>query len=234
MKLKEQINNYQMPESARHLVQSTRLLLVSSIVGGGKDTVVTELRKSDDFYRIVSHTTRHPRTNHGVQEIDGKDYHFVSLDTATILLEEDAFIEAKYVHGNVYGTSVSEVQQAHDYNKIAVTDIDIQGVLEYLDVKPNTHAVFLLPPSVDTWLERLEKRYGNLEDHKDELSKRFRTAHDEIIHIQSDKRFILVVNDDLSTTVNRIQGIVSGEIDHTSGYAESIAEHLLDYLKTQI
>lgn len=234
MKLKEQIDNYQMSESARQLVQNTKLLLVSSIVGGGKDTVVSELRKSEDFYRIVSHTTRQPRTNHGIQEIDGKDYHFVSLEKAAELLENRAFIEAKYVHGNVYGTSVAEVQQAYSNNKIAVTDIDIQGVIEYLDVKPDTHAVFLLPPSVDTWLERLSKRYGNLDDHKDELTKRFKTAHDEIIHIQSDERFVLVVNDDLPTTVDRIKSIVNGDVDHTSGYAKAIAEHLLDYLKAQI
>lgn len=234
MKLKEQIANYQMSEPTRQLVQDTKLLLVASIVGGGKDTVVTELRKSDDFYRIVSHTTRPPRANHGIQEIDGKDYHFVSLDKAAEMLEKQAFTEAKYVHGNVYGTSVAEVQQANDNNKIAVGDADIRGVIEFLDVKPDTHAVFLLPPSVDTWLERLSKRYGNLDEHKDELTKRFKTAHDEIIHIQSDKRFILVVNDDLPTTVSRIRSVVSGEVSHTSGYAEAIAEHLLDYLKAQI
>lgn len=234
MNLQQLIETYQMSDETKSLVTQSKLLLVASIVGGGKDTIVKELVKTGKFYRIVSHTTRSPRVNHGVPEEDGIDYHFITLDQAAELLEKKAFIEAKYVHGNVYGTSVAELEIAHKESKIAVTDIDIQGVMEYLDVKPDTHAVFLLPPSVDTWLSRLSNRYGNLDGHQDEIQKRFKTAYDEIKHIQDDKRFILVVNDDLETTVARVQAVLSGELDHTSGYADKIAEHLLDYLESRI
>ncbi len=223
-----------MSNEAHQLVQQTKLLLIASVVGGGKDTVVKELLKTNDFHRIVSHTTRAPRQNHGVDEIDGVDYHFITSDAATELLQQGAFIEAKYVHDNVYGTSVAEVKKAQDNQKIAVTDIDIQGVVEYLDVKPDTHAIFLLPPSVDTWLERLSKRYGDLSNHKEELRIRFQTAYDEITHIQADKRFVLIVNDDLQTTVERVMGVVDGSIQRTSGYADAVAEHLVDYLRAHI
>lgn len=223
-----------MPDTAKQIVEQTPLLLISSIVSGGKDTVVRELLKTGRYHRIVSHTTRQPRANHGVMETNGVDYHFVSPETAGRLLSDQAFIEAKFVHGNVYGTSIAEVKQALDNDKIAVTDIDIQGVVEYLDVKHDTHAIFLLPPSVDTWLRRLENRYGNLDDHKEEIAKRFKTAYDEISHILQDDRFVVIINDDLETTVQRVQGVVDGSVDHTSEYADKIAEHLLDYLRTRI
>lgn len=234
MTLEESIDNYQMSNETAELVRATRLLLVAGIVGGGKNTVINELLKSSEYHEIVSHTTRAPRNNHGVMEKEGVDYHFVTLEQAEELVNEKAFVEVKYVHGNVYGTSAAELKEAHGNNKIAVTDIDIKGVVEYLDIKPDTHAIFLLPPSVETWLSRLERRYGNLEEHQEEINKRFKTAYDEITHIKQDKRFILVVNDDLETTVQRIEQIIAGERDHTSEFALTIAEHLLEYISHRL
>ena len=234
MNLQSKIDGYQMSSEAAELVRKTKLLLIAGVVGGGKNTVINELLKGSEYHQIVSHTTRPPRNNHGVMEMDGTDYHFVTLAEAEKLVEEKAFVEVKYVHGNVYGTSVAELRAAHDEDMIAVTDIDIMGVVEYLDIKPDTHAIFLLPPSVETWLARLERRYGSLENHHDEIEKRLRTAYDEIKFIQQDDRFILVVNDDLETTVERIEQIVAGERDHTSEFALAIAEHLLEYISHRL
>lgn len=233
MNLAAEINSYHMSAQAEDLVRKTRLLLIAGIVGGGKNTVIQELLKQTKYHEIISHTTRMPRNNHGVVERDGVDYHFVSPTEAERLIHEKAFVEAKYVHGNVYGTSVAELTSAHANNKIAVTDIDIKGVAEYLDIKPDTHAIFLLPPSVETWLSRLERRYGDLDAHREEIEKRLETAEQEINYIKQDDRFILVVNDDLETTVERIEQIVSGERDHTSEFALAIAEHLLEYISSR-
>lgn len=234
MSLESTVQSYEMPHEAKQVIQQTRLLLIASISGGGKDTVVKELIKTGYYHRIVSHTTRAPRINHGISETDGHDYHFIDDQTALKMLQKHLFVEAKYAHGNLYGTSIEEVSKAHELDKIAVTDIEIQGVMEYLEVKPATHAVFLLPPSVDTWLSRLSNRYGNLEAHKAEVQKRFITAQKEIRHILSDKRFIVIINDDLATTVERVRGVVTGDIDHTSSFAGKVAEHLLDYLDSKV
>jgi guanylate kinase len=234
MNLQKQIEQYHMTDAAKELVQSIQLLLIASVVGGGKDTITKELLKTGNFHKIITHTTRRPRVNHGILEENGREYNFVSLEQAEELITQKAFIETKFVHGNVYGTSVAEIQAAYDEHKIAVADIDIQGVIEYLEVKPDTHAVFLLPPSVDTWLKRLENRYGNLDEHQDEIKKRFRTAYEEIKHIQQDDRFILIINDELQTTVERVLGVVNGTVDHSSEYARKVTEHLLDFLETKL
>lgn len=234
MNLERHIENYRMSPETAELVKDTKLLLIAGVVGGGKNTVINELLKGSEYHEIISHTTRPPRNNHGEMERDGIDYHFITPSEAAELIADSAFVEVKYVHGNVYGTSAAELAVAHDNDRTAVTDIDIRGVVEYLDIKPDTHAIFLLPPSVETWLARLERRYGNLDDHREEIEKRLKTAHDEITFIQQDKRFILVVNDDLETTVERIEQIVAGERDHTSEFALTIAEHLLEYISHRL
>ena len=223
-----------MSADVAELVRSTKLLLIAGVVGGGKNTVINELLHQRSYHLIVSHTTRQPRSNHGIPEKDGVDYHFVTLDQVGQMLDEGSFVEAKYVHGNVYGTSAAELAYANDKNQVAVTDIDIHGVMEYLDVKPDTHAIFLLPPSVETWLKRLEKRYGDIEAHREEINKRLKTAYAEIKHIQEDKRFIIIINDDLATTVERIEGVLNGEKHETSEYADAVTEHLLSYLETHL
>ncbi len=234
MNLQHVIDDYRMSSEAADLVRRTKLLLIAGIVGGGKNTVINEILKNSEYQEIISHTTRAPRLNHDMMERDGIDYHFVDPQYAEKLLNDKQFIEVKYVHNNVYGTTVAELRRAYNAGKIAVTDVDVHGLKEYLDIKPDTHAIFLLPPSIDTWLSRLQRRYGDLTKHEAEISKRFHTAHQEISLIKNDPRFILVINDDLSTTVERLSQIVRGERDHTSEFALTIADHLLDFLKTRI
>lgn len=231
--IEEKITHYKPSQTTVDLVRQSNLLLVAGIVCAGKDTIIHELLNSPEYRRIISHTTRAPRANHGIVERDGLDYHFIDLEQAEKMVDHHEFIEVKYVHGNVYGTSATELQSIKQADKIAVNDIDIHGVMEYLELKDDTKAIFLLPPSVDTWLRRLEKRYGVLDMNSEEIKTRFRTAIGEIEHIMGDKRFILVVNDDLQTTVDRIGKIMNQERDHTSEFAETIAEHLLEYLRSQ-
>lgn len=231
----ELIEHYQISPATAQLVKQARLLLIAGVVGGGKNTVIREILTHQDLYReIISHTTRPPRANQGVMEQDGVDYYFIDQDMAKRMIEDHEFVEVKSVHGNIYGTSAAELQKAHESDRIAITDVDIQGVIEYLDIKPDTHAIFLLPPSVETWLKRLERRYGDLSQHEDEIVKRFKTAYNEITHIMQDERFILVINDDLETTVERITQIVNGERDETSEYAMTVVEHLLEYIQRRI
>lgn len=229
------ISNYKPSSETVDLVRQTPILLICGIVGAGKNTVINEVIKDTErFHLIVSHTTRKPRENHGVMEQQDVDYHFVSMVEMEQLLHTQELVEAKFVHGNVYATSAAELTKANAVGKIATTDTDIQGVVEYLDIKPTTHAIFLLPPSVDSWLKRLERRYGNLEEHQEELRKRFTTARKEIAHALKDKRFIIVINDDLETTTERINSVIAGHTDKSSEYAEVVTEHLLSYIDSQV
>ena len=67
------ISRYRMSDGVSELVRSTKLLLISGVVGGGKNTVINELFDEAKYHMIVSHTTRAPRVNHGLLEEDGVD-----------------------------------------------------------------------------------------------------------------------------------------------------------------
>ncbi|MBC7746548.1 hypothetical protein H7Y40_01040, partial [Pedobacter sp.] len=200
----------------------------------GKDTIVSALKLQPEFHRIISHTTRPPRENFGVMEVNDEAYHFITHDEAGAMVRPHEFVEAKYVHGNVYGTSVAEFQKIADKQQIAMTDIDIQGVKEYLAIKPDTHAIFLLPPSASEWENRLIKRYGILENHREDIIKRLTTARYELNDAMRDERFVVVVNDDLEQTILRVLGVAKGDIDHTSDMAQSISDELLAYIEQKI
>lgn len=233
MSIEQKVANYTPTADTARLVAHASILLVAGIVCAGKDTVVRQLLANSNFQKIISYTTRLPRANHGIMEEDGREYHFISLESAERMIDNHEFIEVKYVHGNVYGTSAAELHRIADAGKTAVNDIDIHGVREYLSLKADTKALFLLPPSVDTWLARMERRYGMLDMDSNELKTRLRTAIDEIEYIRQDRRFIMIVNDDLATTIERIMKVLRHERDHTSDFAESISEHLLEYLRQQ-
>ena len=93
------ITNYQPAESTIQLVRDTKIALLAGISGAGKDTIKKRLLKLPEFRDIVSHTTRPPRVNNGSIEQDGVDYHFIDQKIAEEMLQNNEFIEAKFVHG---------------------------------------------------------------------------------------------------------------------------------------
>jgi guanylate kinase len=208
------LSAYKPAPSARQLIKETPILLLVGPTGAGKDSLKEKLLKTGEYHHIVSHTTRPPRINHGVIEQDGRDYYFIDKATAEKMLDDKALIEAKIYSGNLYGTSVAEIQAAHDEGKIAMTDIEVQGVAEYKALDPGVMAVFLLPPDFKTWQERLQRRYGDVVDAAD-ARLRLQTALDELKQLLKTGYYVAVINDDLDTTFNHIKTIISSK-NHTT------------------
>jgi guanylate kinase len=232
--LAAKIAAYKPSEQTIELINSVPIVLIASMAGGGKDTITKALVKEGGFARIVTNTTRPPRENNGVMEVDGREYHFMSHAQAEQLINHRSFIEVKKVHDNIYGSTAEEFARIKEQGLTAITDVDVQGVDEYLKLKPDTIAIFLLPPSVETWLSRLSQRYGDLEAHSEELAVRYKSAYDEINHVLQDPRYVIVINDDLETTLQRVRAIMEGKVTRESEYAEAVAEHLLEFLKSKI
>lgn len=205
--LSQRIADYQPPTHAVELVQTTNIALLVGISGAGKDTIKRELLKQDDFRDIISHTTRQPRINNGIAEIPETDYHFIDDNAAKMMLENREFIEAKFVHGTVYGTSVEELQLAHDQAKTAITDVDVQGVSEYKELSQSVIAIFILPPSYSVWRERLAQRYESTEAFEAEWTKRRNSAVDELTHALEVPYYHFVINDELERAVAVVKDI---------------------------
>lgn len=217
------------------LIRETPILLLVGVSGAGKDSLKQSLLKTGKYHHIVSHTTRAPRMNADVLEKDGREYHFISLSEADKMMDEHAYVEAKMYSGNIYGTSVEEIKKARDDNKVAVTDVEVQGVAEYKAFAPEVKAVFVLPPNYEVWQKRLLSRYGGEIDEAD-YAKRMATARIELSKALGSNYFFYLINDDLSKALEEVERFVhSNVIDpDTQKAARLVAEQLLGRLNEEI
>lgn len=225
------LKNFKTPKSAVKIVQSTNIIFLVGISGSGKNSILKALLKTGKYKFIISHTTRKPRKNKGIQEEDGVDYHFVDSKKIEQMLDNDEFFEAKIYSGNIYGTSVRELLKAHDSDLIAISDIEIQGVEEYMKISKNIKPIFILPPNFKTWQERLHKRYSDSEIDPTDMNRRLVTAKNELKEALTKKYYYFVVNEDLSQTIEEVQNIAEGEIKQieTEKYKEVANELLVNF-----
>ena len=181
------------------------LLILSSPSGAGKTTLTRKLLTEHPELRFsVSHTTRAPRPN----EVDGRDYHFVDRAKFQALVAQGAFLEWAEVHGNLYGTSVAEIDRARAEAGCwgMIFDIDYQGARQIRVKKPDVVSVFILPPS----MAELERRLrGRASDSEEAVLRRFETARLEIEHYALFD--YLVVNDDLQRAYDELRSITVAE-----------------------
>ncbi|MCW1908353.1 MAG: hypothetical protein KIH63_003350 [Candidatus Saccharibacteria bacterium] len=231
--LEDIIASYQPGPEGVDLVKNTPILLVVGVSGAGKDTIKAKLLETDKYHNVVSHTTRLPRSNQGVMEQDGVEYHFVSLETAELMLRNKGFVEAKYYSGNVYGTSVGEIRLAHDEGKVAINDVEVKGVAEFKAISSNVVAVFVLPPSFAIWQQRISSRSGD--NTLENIDKRLATARVEIEHAVDVGYFHFVINDDLGATVQEVDDIAHGKLQKSQeNKALDLARSLLEDLDKTI
>lgn len=202
------------------MVDPFLLLILSSPSGAGKTTLTRKLQVSFPALRFsVSHTTRKPRAN----EVDGKDYHFVTREEFDELVARDAFVEWAEVHGNCYGTSRAEIERARSEPGVSgmIFDIDYQGARQIRAKIPEVVSVFILPPSM---LELERRLKGRASETEETLSRRFKAAIEEIEHYGFFD--YLVVNDDIEKAFSHLQGVVLAERSRRTRRAE-LAERLL-------
>jgi guanylate kinase len=196
---------------------SPLLFIVSSPSGAGKTTLTNRLlQQVGGLTFSVSHTTRKPRQN----EVDGREYHFVTRDQFVAKIEQGNFLEWAEVHGNLYGTSRSELERAKD-NRGIIFDVDHQGARQIKSHLPNSVSVFILPPNMKTLHSRLE---GRASEDAATVARRFGVALTEIAHYGLFD--YLLVNDALDEATQRLVSIFIAE-ECRRHRASSTAEQLL-------
>ena len=137
------------------------LIVVSSPSGGGKGTLIRRVRQTvPGLSYSVSWTTRKPRQG----EVDGRDYHFVSLAEFERMRDAGGFLEWACVHGNYYGTTWSEVERAQRAGLDVILEIDVQGAAQLKLTLPQASFMFLLPPSRNALESRLRGRGSETEE----------------------------------------------------------------------
>jgi guanylate kinase len=181
------------------------LLILSSPSGAGKTTLTRMLLENCPELRFsVSHTTRAPRGG----EVDGRDYHFIDRARFLELIDGSAFLEWAEVHGNLYGTSIAEIDRARSTPGCTgmIFDIDYQGARQIKSKIPEVTAVFILPPS----MEELERRLrGRASDSEASVQRRFAVAQREIEHYAIFD--YVVVNEAIDRAYDELRSIAVAE-----------------------
>jgi guanylate kinase len=175
------------------------LFVISSPSGAGKTTLTRRLAQTHGLAFSVSYTTRKPRAG----EVDGRDYHFVSDDRFSRMVDANEFAEWAYVHGNRYGTSIATVNEALDKGTHCLFDVDFQGggAIKRL-WSDDSVLCFILPPSMRELERRLRQRAT---DAPEVIERRLETARRELEHYA--EYDYLVVNDDIDEAFGDLSAI---------------------------
>jgi guanylate kinase len=226
--------SYSMSERAKKALEGLRLVLLVAPTSTGRNTVIQELlrQKPEQYHFIISDTTRAPQVRDGKLEETGVNYFFRSEEEVLADLQAGEFLEAALIHDQqISGISVRELEKAKKYEKIAITDIEIQGADNVMRAKPDTKAIFLLPPSFEEWQNRMASR-GHMSEH--ELRNRLRSAATEFEAALHHSYYNYVTAENVSQSAAIIDAIAHDKPNPYQGRGVSLIHQLQDRLEQKL
>ena len=184
------------------LEANRKLIIISSPSGAGKTTLCKLLiKKMRNINLSISYTSRSKRLN----EINGKDYFFISKKKFVMLKNKNFFIETATNFNNLYGSPFKNISLSRKRNQHILFDIDWKGARKIRKnyKKEDVIDFFILPPSKTELKRRLVKR-GR--DNNQEINLRLSYAIDEMKHYKEYK--YVLINEKVQNTVNEIKKII--------------------------
>ena len=180
------------------------MFILSSPSGAGKTTLTKKIAENNSNFTIsISYTTRKARPN----EINGKDYHFVTTEKFNSLVKENNFFEYANIFDNYYGTHKKTVLELLSKGKDVLFDIDWQGTQQLKKISDlSVVTIFILPPNIHVLKERLLNRHKGQEKL---IQKRMNKFNEEVSH-WNEYNYV-VVNDDLNKCYENILNIITSE-----------------------
>ena len=180
------------------------IVIISGLSGSGKDTVINRLKdiSTIDFHFVVTCNTRKLREN----EVDGKDYHFISREKFLSMIENGEMLEHSVVYDDLKGVPRFEIENAFKVGKDIILRLDFQGMRKIKAVYPHAVSIFIIPPDAEKWIERLRSRNTDTEES---LRIRIRTAEKELAEIGGFD--YIVVNEEIDQAAGDILTILQAE-----------------------
>jgi len=181
------------------------LVVISGPSGVGKDATIHMLEKSNHpFYFVITATTRPIRAG----EVDGVDYHFVSVGEFAEMIENKELLEYAVVYGDYKGIPKKHVREALASGKDVVMRIDVQGAATIRKLVPNAVTIFLTAENEDELFRRLRERKT---ETPGKLKMRIVTARQELRRIVEFDYVVINRDNQLDETVNQVLSIISAE-----------------------
>lgn len=185
----------------------TALFVISGPSGVGKDAVIQALRKRSiprDVHHVVTCTTRARRSG----EVDGVDYHFMTVERFGAMRAAGELLEASEVHGHWYGTPADQVVGALAAGRDVMLKIDVQGARKIRRRIPQAVLIFILPPTPEDLEARLRTRAT---ESADELALRQRNALRELARQRDYDHVVVNETGEVDRTAQRIAAIIEDE-----------------------
>ena len=195
-----------------------RLYIISAPSGAGKTTLCNMLvKKYPAIQYSISYTTRAPRGN----EQNGKEYFFIDEDKFKTMISEEIFLEWAQVHGNYYGTSKQQIENALNNGTDIILDIDPQGAMQLKEKTKNLATyIFITAPSIGELKSRLIKRGTDKDEH---IALRIENAKKEVEYFKNYD--YLIINDASDTAFEQLENIYLAEKLRTNQY-----DNIIDFM----
>ncbi len=199
------------------------LFIIAAPSGCGKTSLVEALiKKTKNLCVSVSHTTRPPRPD----EVNGINYYFVSINEFEEMIKNNAFVEHATVFDNHYGSSTKLIREKLDEGVDVILEIDWQGARQVKENMPNSVSIFILPPSNEALLGRLQQR---AQDDDATINKRMSDAQNQMQHFNEFD--YLVINDDFNSALNDLNLIICRPDKDSERFSLSLSEQSKKYVK---
>ena len=201
----------------------SNLFIVAAPSGCGKTSLVESLINSTTNLRVsISHTTRKPRAG----EVNGTNYHFVSVAEFQKMVNDDAFIEHAEVFENFYGTSKKLINDNLNNNIDVILEIDWQGARQVKQNLPSAISIFILPPSKEALELRLKNR---AQDDELIIKKRMLDAENQMSHYIEFS--YLVINDNFNAALADLESIIASSNNLSKRAHLSLEEQTIKHKK---
>jgi guanylate kinase len=201
-----------------------RLYVIAAPSGAGKTSLVKALMEREpQMHFSVSYTTRQPRPN----EVDGRDYHFVTQSRFRDMVERGEFLEHAQVFDNFYGTGLNAVQSELEKGQLLLLEIDWQGARQVRARLPAARSIFILPPTRCALEERLRARST---DSDAVIERRLRDAAHDLAHWPEFD--YVVVNDQFERALADLQAIVQQRGDAFAATRPEVARFAAGLLRS--